>query len=268
VREVHVLVRRGPAHAAWTSRELRELGELRDVDIIVEPNAVRLTPGELALVEGNRALARNVEIVADWAAGRSAGRSKLLYLHFWTRPVEILGTHIGGGQRLAAVRYERTSLDSSGKLTGTAEFATLEADLLVRAVGYFGAALAGVPFDADRGVIPNVAGRVLRDRAISPGEYVAGWIKRGPSGVIGSNKKDARETAAAMLADAPALLAASGTQPSRSLRDELAHSGVTMVDLAGWNAIDRAEIALGQRAGRPRTTLHERAALLAAAENC
>jgi ferredoxin--NADP+ reductase len=146
---------------------------------------------------------------------------------------------------------------------GTGELEVLPADLVVRSVGYRGIPLPGLPVDDRSGTVPHDAGRVLRDGAISPGEYVAGWIKRGPSGVVGTNKHDARETVAALLADVEAgSLRAAG--PVDDLVDELVARGAQPVLLDDWRAIDAAETALGATRGRARTTLHERETLLAA----
>jgi ferredoxin--NADP+ reductase len=147
---------------------------------------------------------------------------------------------------------------------GTGELEVLPADLVVRSVGYRGIPLPGLPVDERSGTVPNEEGRVLRNGRRSPGEYVAGWIKRGPSGVVGTNKHDARETVAALLADAAdGDLRAGG--PRNDLVEELVARGADPVLLDDWRAIDAAEIALGATRGRNRTTLHEREALLAAA---
>jgi len=155
-------------------------------------------------------------------------------------------------------------LDGSGGVTGTGRLSRIPADLVVRSVGYRGVALPGLPFDERANVIPHRDGRVVADGAVLPGWYVAGWIKRGPSGIIGTNKKDAAATVAALLADAAGLprAAAGDDEP---IDGRLTAQGRPVVTTAGWRAIDAAERALGARTGRDRTTIHERAALLAAA---
>jgi ferredoxin--NADP+ reductase len=154
-------------------------------------------------------------------------------------------------------------VDAEGRAMGTGDVDVLPADLVVRSVGYFGRPLPGLPVDERTGTVPNEDGRVLRDGRTSPGEYVAGWIKRGPSGVVGTNKHDARETVASLLADA-----ADGTLtvqgPIGDLVEELVSRGAEPVLINDWRAIDAAEMALGATRGRARTTLHEREALLAA----
>ena len=148
-------------------------------------------------------------------------------------------------------------VDAAGTVTGTGEFDVLPADLVVRSVGYRGHPLPGLPLDG--GTVPHTAGRVLRDGAVSPGEYVAGWIKRGPTGVVGTNKHDARETVASLLADV-----ADGVLRPGSPADDWVDQVPSPVLLADWRAIDAAEMALGATRGRARTTLHEWDALLAA----
>ncbi len=168
-----------------------------------------------------------------------------------------------GEDRVTGVEVERTAVDAEGRAAGTGELDLVPADLVVRSVGYFGTALPGLPVDERAGTVPHDTGRVLRDGKPSPGEYVAGWIKRGPSGVVGTNKHDARETVAALLADvADGVLATAG--PVGDLVEELLARGAEPVLINDWRAIDAAEVALGATRGRARTTLHEREALLAA----
>ena len=181
-----------------------------------------------------------------------------LRLRFFTRPVRLLGE-----ERVNGVEVERTAVDGDGRAMGTGELDVLAADLVVRSVGYRGLPLPGLPVDERSGTVPHDAGRVLRDGRTSPGEYVAGWIKRGPSGVVGTNKHDARETVAALLADAAdGTLTTSG--PVGDLVEGLVSRGAEPVLVDDWRAIDAAEVALGATRGRARTTLHEREALLAA----
>jgi ferredoxin--NADP+ reductase len=172
-------------------------------------------------------------------------------VRFFAKPVEIVGT-----DRVEGIVVERTRLDESGNAVGTGETETIPVQLVVRSVGYRGLPLDGLPFDAARNVIPNSDGRVLRDDLPVPGEYVAGWIKRGPTGIIGTNKKDASATVASLLADAeslpvPAQAAAEG------IAGLLAERGVAVVTFEGWQAIDAAEQALGASRGRDRTTMHD-----------
>ncbi len=179
-------------------------------------------------------------------------------LRFFRRPVRILGE-----DRVTGVEIERTVVDGDGRATGTGECEVLPADLVIRSVGYHGTPLPGLPLDERAGTVPNECGRVLRDGRVSTGEYVAGWIKRGPTGVVGTNKHDARETVAELLADASAGVLCPGGDTD-DLVDALRARGAEPVLLDDWRAIDAAEVALGAEKGRARTTMHEREALLAA----
>jgi ferredoxin--NADP+ reductase len=163
-----------------------------------------------------------------------------------------------------AVQCERNTPDGSGGVVGTGEMLTVPAQLLLRSVGYRGAPLPGVPFDERSGVIPHLTGRVQRNGCTATGEYVVGWIKRGPTGVIGTNKGDAKETVEQLLADLGTLPRAPHREPE-AIIDMLAQRGVGVVTWAGWEAIDAAERALGAMAGRARIKIADRAALLIAA---
>ncbi len=259
VSDIHLLGRRGPAQAKFTTKELRELGELANADVIVHEAELQLDEASQAAVSASPATRRNVEVLREWAQRPPAGRPRRLHFRFLLGPVEVLGS-----ERVAGVRLERTRLDGSGNALGTGEHVDIAAQLLLRAVGYHGLPLPGLPFDDLTGVVPNVAGRVLRDSRPVPGEYVAGWIKRGPTGVIGTNKGDARETVAAVIEDLPSL-------PEAPVRDPLAvprlltERGVQVVTWDGWQAIDDAELELGRSQGRDRVKIAERRQLLRAA---
>ena len=257
ITDIHVLGRRGPAQATFTTKELRELGELADADIIVDPAEVVLDEASEALVASDKAVARNVEVIRGWAERTPSGKKRRIHLRFLARPVSL-----SGDERVREVTVEATELDGSGGVRGTGRMSTIPADLVVRSVGYRGTALPGVPFDAQGNVIPHVDGRVVRDGVVIPGEYVAGWIKRGPTGIIGTNKKDAAASVASLLADATTLPAA--PQASCEAFDSfLEQRGIEVVTTSGWRAIDAAERALGTAHGRDRTTIHERSGLLA-----
>lgn len=265
ITDIHLLGRRGPAQGAFTTKELRELGELADADVLVDPGDLDLDELSAAAVADNRVLARNVDVLREWAGRAPAGKPRRIHVRFFTRPVELRGDAAG---RVSEVVVERTELDESGRARGTGALDVLPAQLVVRSVGYRGVPLDPVPFDADRNVIPSADGRVLRDGVPVPGEYVAGWIKRGPTGIIGTNKKDAAATVASLLADARdgRLPLAADPDPG-SVDALLAGRGVEVVDAGGWHRIDAAEVALGATRGRDRTTLHETDALLAAARD-
>lgn len=260
ITDIHVLGRRGPAQATYTTKELRELGELIDADIVVDPAELVFDAASEQVIADDKAVARNVEVVKAWAAKPQIGKSRRIHLHFMARPVELRGDN-----RVREVVVERTELDGSGGAKGTGETFVIAADLVVRSVGYRGLALPGVPFDEDRSVIPHVDGRVQCDGAAVSGEYVAGWIKRGPTGIIGTNKKDAAATVASLLADCDKLPVAPMSSPS-DFDAWLTESGKQVVDNLGWRAIDSAERALGAGKDRDRTTIQNTEDLLKAAK--
>ncbi|SIS15084.1 ferredoxin--NADP+ reductase [Microbispora rosea] len=222
VKRIHMVGRRGPEHAKFTLKELRELGELLNADVLT-------FPGEIA-VDDLTALSRqvrgNVDVLRSWSERKPADRPRRLEVRFWLRPVEILGV-----SRVEGVRLERTRLEN-GRVVGTGDFETIPADMVMRSVGYQSVALPGVPFDAESMTVPNVAGKVT-DR-----QYVAGWLKRGPTGVIGTNKSDAAETVRTLLAEV-----VPGTATAR-LDDLLAARGLSPVMYEDWLAIEAAEAAL------------------------
>jgi len=256
ITDVHLLGRRGPAQASFTTKELRELGELEATEVIVNPVDVVLDPVSQATVDSDRVMARNVEVVREWSTRESTGKPRRLHVRFFAKPVEILGT-----DHVEAIVIERTTIDENGGAVGTGVLETIPVQLVVRSVGYRGLPLAGLPFDTERHVVPNADGRVVSDGVAVPGEYVAGWIKRGPSGIIGTNKKDASATVASLLADAPTL--APAAEPEREALAALLQSrGVGVITYQGWEAIDAAEIALGASHGRDRTTIHDRDELI------
>jgi NADPH-dependent glutamate synthase beta subunit-like oxidoreductase len=258
VEEVTVLGRRGPAQASFTTQELRELDELENATVLVDAADLDLDPAAEERAAADRNVTRNLAVLRGWADHvPEPGRTRLR-LRFFARPARLLGE-----DRVTGVEVERTAVDVDGRAMGTGEVDVLPADLVVRSVGYFGCPLPGLPVDERSGTVPHEAGRVLRDGKPSPGEYVAGWIKRGPSGVVGTNKHDARETVAALLSDAADGTLATGG-PVGDLVAELVARGAEPVLIDDWRAIDAAEVALGATRGRARTTLHEREALLAA----
>jgi ferredoxin/flavodoxin---NADP+ reductase len=247
IREIVMLGRRGPAQAAFTPPELKELGELGGADVIVDPADLELDPAsEAALEAGPPRARRNVEILREFAAREPEGKPKRLVLRFCVSPVQILGEG-----KVEAIEIVRNSLVSDGdqvKAVPSQDVEMIPCGIVLRSVGYRGVALPGVPFDEGRGVIPNVEGRVAGE----PGVYVAGWIKRGPSGVIGTNKKDAAETCDRLLEDAAAGVLSPG---EGELEDLLRERDVEFVEYAGWEAIDRHERGLGEPRGRPRVKL-------------
>jgi ferredoxin/flavodoxin---NADP+ reductase len=248
ISEIVMLGRRGPAQAAFTPPELKELGELGGADVIVDRADLELDPASEAALEADRARARrNVDILREFAAREPSGKPKRLVLRFCVSPVQILGDG-----KVEAIEIVRNSLivDADGQIKAvpTARNEVVPCGLVLRSVGYRGVVLPGVPFDEGRGVIPNVEGRVVGE----PGVYSAGWIKRGPSGVIGTNKKDAAETCERLLEDARAgLLHSEGGDLESLLRER----GVEFIEYVGWQAIDAYECSLGEVLGKPRVKL-------------
>jgi len=281
VSEVVILGRRGPAQAAFTNPELLELGELADADVIVDEAELEQA---LAVAdpdaEEDITCRRNVEILRDYATRPAKGHHKRIVLRFLLSPVAFLPDEHGRLGAVELVRNELVPAPSGGlRAAGTDAHETIPAGLAFRAIGYRGIPLPGVPFDERSATIPNDGGRVLDadSRARVPGEYVVGWIKRGPSGVIGTNKKDAQETVDAMLADlAPSSngTATSGEHVGTHVPDTPDAAAVEallrsrrpeLVTYSGWEAIDRRERALGEPAGRPRVKLTRIEELLQAA---
>nr|WSY56832.1 FAD-dependent oxidoreductase [Streptomyces sp. NBC_00886] len=243
VRDIHMVGRRGPSQARFTTKELRELGGLPDTEVTVDPAELGLDPGCLDPSSLPATRRRNVETLHNWAAPPPPSAPRRIHLRFFLRPVKLLAD----AGRVGAVRFERTAPDGQGGVTGTGRFEDIEAQLVLRSVGYRGVALDGLPFDADLGTVPHRAGRVVRDGRTVPGEYVAGWIKRGPTGVIGTNRPDAKETVTSLLQDAPMLVR---QDPSEDPLTALRAEGIEPVEWAGWEAIERAEAELGASLGR------------------
>lgn len=255
VTDIYVLGRRGPVQAKFTTKELRELGELAGADIVVKSEEVQVTPEEEAAISDNT-VRKNVEVLREFAHKPQAGKRRRVHLRFLVSPVEILGEG-----RVEGLRIERNRLDEHQNAVGTGEFETLDVQMVLRSVGYKGVPLPGVPFDARRGVIPNEGGRVTENGAPLPGDYVAGWIKRGPSGVIGTNKACAVDTVKLLLADAPTLPRAPERDPQAVL-ELLKARGADPVNLQEWLHIDQHEQTLGKALGRPRVKVVKRDELL------
>jgi ferredoxin/flavodoxin---NADP+ reductase len=268
VREVLVVGRRGPAQAAFTNPELLELDELTDADVLVDKDELeRALAVHDAAAEEDATSRRNVEILRRYAEHTPTDGRKRIVLRFLLSPSELIAGEDGA---LAAVELVRNELvaDDRGVLRARAseETETIAAGLVFRAIGYRGVPLPGVSFDERAATILNEGGRVLdpQTRAALPGEYVVGWIKRGPSGVIGTNKKDAQETVDAMLADlSPSGEGGGETAHTPSEADAAAVEALLrerqpqLVTYSGWEAIDRHERALGESSGRPRVKLTE-----------
>ncbi|WAZ19791.1 FAD-dependent oxidoreductase [Streptomyces cinnabarinus] len=258
VTDIAMVGRRGPSQARFTTKELRELGSLPGTDVTVDPAEAALDPAWADASALPGAQRRNVDVLRTWSGTSPNGAPRRIRMRFFLRPVELLAE----AGRVGAVRFERTAPDGRGGVTGTGQFEEIEAQLVLRSVGYRGVPLEGLPFDAAHGTVPHLAGRVLREGAVSPGEYVAGWIKRGPTGVIGTNRPCAKETVTSLIEDAAALVTKGVPEdPLTALRAE----GVEPVRWEGWRSIERAEAELGESLGRRVVKLADWQSLMDAA---
>jgi ferredoxin/flavodoxin---NADP+ reductase len=246
LREIVILARRGPAQAVFTTPELKEMGELADADVIVDPADLRGAVGTDTNSE------RNLEVLREYSTREPAGKRRTVVFRFCVSPTEIRGA-----ERVEEIELVHNELvDGGARAVPTDRRETIECGLVFRSVGYRGVVLPGVPFDEENGVIPNERGRV------EPGLYAAGWIKRGPTGVIGTNKKDATETVGLLLDDARAGLLA---RESDERLETLLVERCEVVAYTGWEAIDSEERTRGEPHGRPRIKLCSWEELLAAA---
>jgi len=255
LEEIVVLGRRGPAQAAFTTPELKELGDLAGADIAVDPADLELDSASEEALAHDTAARRNLEVLREYAERLPSGKPKTLRLRFLSSPVAILGD-----ERVEAVEIVRNRLETDGRgriaAVPTDERETIPCGLVLRSVGYGGVPLPDVPFDGERGTIRNDRGRVL-DEGGSPvrGVYCTGWIKRGPSGVIGTNKKDATETIALLQEDLAAGRIERRGGSAGTVDTLLRERGVSHVLYDGWTAIDVHERDRGKEQGRPRVKL-------------
>ncbi|MFC5502585.1 FAD-dependent oxidoreductase [Lysinimonas soli] len=259
VTDVHVFGRRGPMQVKFTPLELRELGELRDVDMIVHDEDFDYDAASKAAIESNKQVFVIDKVLSQWRQREVGTASRRLHLHFHARPVEVLGSEAEG---VTGYRFERTEPDGSGGVRGTGEFREVEVQAVYRAVGYFGSPLDGIPFDERRGIIPNREGQVVDGDELMSGVYATGWIKRGPIGLIGHTKSDAMETISHLVKDQANWWAPSSPEPE-SIVALLAERGVHYTDLEGWHRLDLHEIALGHAEGRARIKVVPREEMVA-----
>lgn len=249
VTDVHVFGRRGPMQVKFTPLELRELGELRDVDMIVHEEDFEYDEASRRAIETNKQITVIDRIFTQWRARETGSASRRLHLHFYAKPLEVLSDAEG---RVAGFRYERTEPDGHGGVRGTGEIREVDVQSVYRAVGYFGSPLDGIPFDDRHGVIPNHEGQVLGDdNQKVPGVYATGWIKRGPVGLIGHTKSDAMETIQHLVTDQASWWAPSDPD-EQSVVDLLDERGVLYTNLDGWHRLDAHEQSLGAPQGRER----------------
>ena len=259
-----MLGRRGYAHGAFNNPELDELGDLAGVDIVV--NGEPPSDHDVHLGDQDAVTRRKVATLRRYAERPVAGNRRAIVLRFLTSPVQILGTDKVTG---LLVSHNRLEHDDSGHVHARpfGKNEVIDTGLIMRAIGYAGTPLLGLPFDEQRAVIPNVDGRVVDHGHPMPGAYVTGWIKRGPRGIIGTNKKCARDTVRALLADADAgVLPTDGTLEASAVERILRERRPQLIDQRGWLRIDDHERRAGRTLGRPRHKLTSVTEQLAAAE--
>ena len=265
VKEVHMIGRRGPVQAAFTNKEIRELGELADCDLVFNDlGDFDLNPASQAELDdpANIGAGRNWKVLDGLRVLQPAGKSRRIVVHFFRSPKELAGS--GRVESLVLERNRLAGEAGDQWAEGTGQTDTMACGLFFRSVGYRGVEIPGVPFEARRGVFPNEGGRIVDNGAPVPGLYAAGWIKRGPSGVIGTNKPDSLETVNNLLADLPSLSGCE-TPDTASLCALLASRNVRVVTYPDWQQIDAAEVARGNPHGKPRekfTTVAEMLAVL------
>ena len=249
VTDVHVFGRRGPTQVKFSPLELREMGELRDVDMVVADEDFNYDDAARAAIESNKQILVIDRVFTKWRSEETGSASRRLHLHFYAKPLEVVA---GPDGRVASFRYERTEPDGAGGVRGTGEIRSVDVGQVYRAVGYYGSPLDGIPFDERRGVIPNHEGQVLaEDNEILPGVYATGWIKRGPVGLIGHTKSDAMETISHVVNDQASWW--SPSDPSEeSVVALLEERGIEYTNLEGWQKLDTHEISLGEPEGRAR----------------
>ena len=256
--DVHVFARRGPAQAKFSPLELRELGHVRDVDVIVHPEDFEFDEGSMAAIQGSNQTKQVVKTLTDWTLKEGDGTaSRRLHLHFLHAPKEVLGAD----GRVTGLRTERTRLTGDGTVEGTGDLHDWDVQAVYRAVGYFGSPVPGLPFDDLAGVVPNHEGRVLTPEGEHlAGVYATGWIKRGPVGLIGHTKSDASETIRHLVAD----VTAEGAQPTATdpepdaVLELLRGRGVDVLTWNDWEVLDAYERLLGEPHGRERVKVVSR----------
>lgn len=266
IKDVYMIGRRGPAQAAFTNPEIKELGEMPGADVVILPEEAEL--GELTKkwleTEGDKTARRNAEIVKEYSRRKPTGKPRRLHIRFLESPVELFGDDAGDIETMRIVHNELyTSDDGSLRPRATDRFDDLSVGLVFRSVGYRGVALPGVPFYEKWGVILNEKGRVIdpETKEPIPGLYTAGWIKRGPSGVIGTNKPDALETVECMMEDLKKGKTFHPSDTSASSVEKLIRERKpNYVSWKDWERLDEIEVKKGKEEGRPRvkfTTVEE-----------
>lgn len=255
VKEVYLLGRRGPVQASFTNPELKEFGELEGVDVVVDPRDLELDPASEEALLTDKNATRNVTTLRRYLENTEYTRSRKVFFKFLTSPVEVFGKD----GRVSGLKVERNRLevqnDGTLRAKGTGQTEVLDVGLIFRSVGYRGVALNGVPFDEKTGTIPNVAGRVinLATGEQQAGQYVVGWAKRGPSGIIGTNKPDSLSTVQSMVADLAEMPGIADSKRDRALIEQLLKDkGLDYVTFPDWQVLNEHEIGLGKAQNRPR----------------
>ena len=269
IRNVYLIGRRGPAQAAFTNPEIKEMGELADADVEILPEEARLDDLSRAYVDAHpdKALLRKIDILQSYAGRPPTGKSRRLSIRFLLSPTEIIGDAEGRVRALRLTRNELHADNGSLRPRATNEHETIPSEIVFRSVGYLGVALPDVPFDERQGVIPNDRGRVLAGAGQAPltGLYASGWIKRGPTGVIGTNKPDAAETVERMLEDLQAGSTLHPGRPGVAAAEALVRERQPdYVSYDDWLRLDDIETARGKKHGRPRVKLTRTEDMLAA----
>ena len=254
VTDVHVFGRRGPMQVKFSPLELRELGEMRDVDMIIHDEDFDYDEASRAAITSNKQVFVIDKIFTQWKEREVGNASRRVHLHCYSKPVEIVGEN----GAVSAFRFERTEADGEGGVRGTGEIREIPIQAFYRAVGYFGSPLDGIPYDERHGVIPNHEGQVLSDDgSVLSGVYATGWIKRGPVGLIGHTKSDAMETVSHLVKDQASWWAPAHPE-EQSVVELLTDRGVAFTNLEGWHKLDDHEKALGEAAGRERIKVVDR----------
>ncbi len=258
IKDIYVVARRGPAQVKFTNAEIREFGHLEIADAIVLDDELRLDRASSASIEGDTGMQKNLDYLRAYTEIGSTGKPRRVHFRFLLSPVEI----IGEDGKIVAVKMEKNQLRAmaGGEIvaSGTGHYETIPAGMILRSVGYKGSPLPGVPYDTRKGTIPNEHGRVLDPASdkIVRGEYVVGWAKRGPTGVIGTNKPDSIESVNSMFEDLQKgkLQGCEDPNPDAVVA-LLKERGVRYVTADEWRTIDAYEVAAGKPQGKPRVKL-------------